>query len=89
MRAGRRKHPFPSGPIQQNSVEQAGNKAVVVSWALGELGGEFLFLKERLGGVVYSCFIFSFCGFGVFFLCYPKMSMKPGLFPEKGLTQTN
>lgn len=66
MRAGRRKHPFPSGPIQQNSVEQAGNKAVVVSWALGELGGEFLFLKERLGGVVFSCFIFSFCGFGFF-----------------------
>lgn len=51
VRAERRKQPFPSSPIQQNSLEQAGsiihagNKAVVVSWALGELGGEFLFFK--------------------------------------------
>lgn len=49
VRAGRRKHPFPSSPIQQNSLEQAGNithagnKVVVVSWALGERGGVSFF----------------------------------------------
>lgn len=26
-----------------NSINHAGNKAVVVPWSLGELGGEFLF----------------------------------------------
>lgn len=63
MRAERRKHPFPSSPIQQNSLEQAGNithagnKALVVSWALGELGGELLFLSRKASGGCFFLFV--------------------------------
>lgn len=56
-------------PLQPHPAEQlgaswehhhAGNKAVVVSWALGELGGEFLSLSGKASGGCFFLFFFAF-----------------------------